>query len=559
MTGTIPSWAAGSLYRTGPGQCTVKDTRYGKDGIYYISHWFDGLAHTHRFDIVPSQEGEYANGQPEVKVMYSSRRQSEELAKYIQKKGAGRLYTFGQKADPCVGLYSKFMSVWKNGDINRDRQRLENVSVTVQTPIPGLPGHTNSINRDTKAPNISGHRANSVWLATDTCSLRQLDASTLEPVGFETQVVLHPELTGPLSSAHSHRDPVTGDYFNYNLHMAKTATYRIFRVSASTGKTDILATIQKSNLMPAYIHSFYLSESFVTLCVPSSHLAWKGLKIAWNRNVLDAIVPFDEKLVCKWFVVDRLHGQGVVAEFETPAGFFFHTINSFEEQVKMATDGTTKQVDLYCDVVEFPNTDIMRLLYYDVMLNRNDSTKAIWGSDIGKNLHPRFARWKFRVDTPAASSSMDKKRRIKKPSPKPEKVVAILGPHIGELPTINPAYQTKRYRYVYSLPNRGRSTMLDTLVKTDIDTGNVIFWNNLQGHTPSEAIFVARPGAKEEDDGVLLSVVLDGTQEKSYLLCLDAKTMTEMGRADVNFAIGFGFHGVHVTEGSDGMKSFGPL
>lgn len=482
------------------------------------------------------------------------------MVRYIQENGAGRLYTFGQKADPCVGLYSKFMSVWKKGDIHRDRQRLENVSVTVQTPIPGLSGYTPpSTSEDSKAPENSGHRGKSVWLATDTCSLKELDASTLEPIGFKTQVALHPDLIGPLSSAHSHRDPITGDYYNYNLHMAKIATYRIFRVSASTGRTEILAKIRSSKLMPAYIHSFYMSESFVTLCVPSSHLAWKGLKVAWNRNVLDAIEPFDEKRLCKWFVVDRLHGRGVVAEFETPAGFFFHTINSFEEQAKRAADGTITQVDLYCDVVEFPNTDIMRLLYYDVMLNREGRTGSIWGSDIGKNLHPRLARWKFKIDLPTVSSSADKKQKIGLSPHKPEKVVAILGPHMGELPTINPAYQTKRHRYVYSLPNRGRSTMLDTLVKTDIDTGNVVFWNNPHGHTPSEGIFVARPGATEEDDGVLLTVVLDGTQRTSYLLCLDAKTMTEMGRADVDFAIGFGFHGVHVAETADGTPAFGPL
>ena len=52
-----------------------------------------------------------------------------------------------------------------------------------------------------------------------------------------------------------------------------------------------------------------------------------------------------------------------------------------------------------------------------------------------------------------------------------------------------------------------------------------------------------RDGA--EDDGVLLSVVLDGPAHTSYLLCLDARTMEELGRAEADFAIGAGFHGVH--------------
>jgi torulene dioxygenase len=85
-------------------------------------------------------------------------------------------------------------------------------------------------------------------------------------------------------------------------------------------------------------------------------------------------------------------------------------------------------------------------------------------------------------------------------------------------------------------------------VKTDMVTREALFWDIPHGHSPGEAIFVPRPGAAEEDedDGVLLSVVLDGHSRKSYLLCLDARTMTETGRAEVGFAVALGFHGVHV-------------
>src|SRR5690625_969179 len=66
VKGKIPSFAAGSLYRTGPGQSAVEDTARG---THYVSHWFDGFAHTHKFDIVaPEEEG------GETTVVYSSRR-----------------------------------------------------------------------------------------------------------------------------------------------------------------------------------------------------------------------------------------------------------------------------------------------------------------------------------------------------------------------------------------------------------------------------------------------------------------------------------------------------
>jgi torulene dioxygenase len=48
---------------------------------------------------------------------------------------------------------------------------------------------------------------------------------------------------------------------------------------------------------------------------------------------------------------------------------------------------------------------------------------------------------------------------------------------------------------------------------------------------------------------VLLTVVLDGIAEKSYLLVLDAKDLSEMGRAEMQGPMAFGFHGAHKAAG----------
>ena len=56
-------------------------------------------------------------------------------------------------------------------------------------------------------------------------------------------------------------------------------------------------------------------------------------------------------------------------------------------------------------------------------------------------------------------------------------------------------------------------------------------------------MFVAAPGAAGEDEGVLLSVVLDAPRETSFLLVLDATDLGEIARARVPHAIPFGFHG----------------
>jgi torulene dioxygenase len=57
---------------------------------------------------------------------------------------------------------------------------------------------------------------------------------------------------------------------------------------------------------------------------------------------------------------------------------------------------------------------------------------------------------------------------------------------------------------------------------------------------------VPSPEGVDEDDGVLLSVVLDGFDETSYLVCLDTRTMKELGRAECDWAVGIGTHGAHI-------------
>ncbi|KAK0732894.1 carotenoid oxygenase [Lasiosphaeria miniovina] len=547
VAGQIPSWAAGSLFRTGPGIYKIEGTSVG---TFYTSHWFDGLAHTHRFDIVSGDQGP-------VKVFYSSRRQSEQMMEHIKENGGRKYYSFGQRSDPCLGLFSKIMSSWQAARVPQDEKWIENINVVVHPDLPGLDAAAGNLVDTGKAQarlptgktavtiTAGGHRAatlKNLWIATDNAMLKQVDPESLEPIGFTTQKTLHPDLKGPLSCAHAQRDPDTGDLFNWNQEFGRQTVYRIFRVKAATGETDVMATIQGPGVKAAYIHSFYLTPSFVVLCIPSSHVGLGGIKIAWERNVIDAIEPFDSHKKCKWFVVDRLHGKGVVASFETDAGFFFHTVNAFEEQdVVDVRDGTTS---LFCDVIEYASLDVMSSLYYDVLLQKDKAAEKFWSNDQrARDTMTHMARYHFRVPSPTEETKMDGAT----PSQAVAKQLDIPAPHCGELPTINPNFATRRHRYVYSLPYWGRSTSMDGIVKTDTLTREALFWDIPPGHSPGEAIFVPRPGGTDEDDGVLLSVVLNGNTRTSFLLCLDAKTMVEAGRAEVGFAVAFGFHGTHVA------------
>ncbi len=483
---------------------------------------------------------------------------------YIKQNGDRKFFSFGQRRDPCLGLFSKIMSTWRAMRAKPEDKVIENLNVAVHPNLPGLdPGNTSIIPikpppSSSTSSTAGGHRAalpRNLWVTTDNSTLKQIDPETLEPIGFAAQTALHPDLIGPTSCAHAQRDPITGDIFNFNLQFGRESTYRIFRVSAATGKTDILAAIRGPDVAPAYIHSFFLSSSFVILCVPSSHLGFRGMRVVWERNLLDAIEPFDKSKKCKWYVVDRLHGRGLVAQFETDAGFFFHSVNAFEERDEQDLEsGTTSIIS---DIIEYPNFEVMYSLYYDVLLDKNGAGKTFWSDERrAKDTLPTLARYRLRVPfvqegEPEPKSGLAAAEKDSLLSDTIDfsisRLFGIPNPHCGELPTINPRFATRRYRYVYSLALLGTSKLGDGIVKTDMDTKEVVFANVPVGHSPGEAIFVPRPDGTEEDDGVLLSVVLDGERKTSYLLCLDARDMTELGRAEIGFAIGLGFHGAHVT------------
>jgi carotenoid cleavage dioxygenase-like enzyme len=63
------------------------------------------------------------------------------------------------------------------------------------------------------------------------------------------------------------------------------------------------------------------------------------------------------------------------------------------------------------------------------------------------------------------------------------------------------------------------------------------------GCFPSEPVFIERPGAKDEDDGVILSGVVGTGGQRSFLLVLDATDFTELARAIIPSRLPQSSHG----------------
>jgi torulene dioxygenase len=503
VLGDIPAYAAGTLYRTGPGKSQVES----KDGqLFQLSHWFDGFSQTHRFQIISSEAS--------TRVIYNSRFSTDELIEHVRTTGELGKFGFGQKRDPCKSVFNKVQTEYEppSGPSSK------NIGVTLSVNMPGM---DQDLNQSTERW-ANGIR--SLYAKTDYNGFKKLDPETLEPIGLATQDALHPDLSGPLSGSHARSDPVTGDMYNYNLDLGAESTYRVFGVSASTGKTTILATFTG---VPAYVHSLFITENYVLLCVWNAHINPSELA---NGSFMDSITPTDPSKPAKWYVVDRKHGKGLVATYDSPAFFCFHTINAWEEPSK---EDPTK-TDIVADLVRTDNVEFLKLLYYENLKSSLPSAKA-YAANRDEALRTTVTRFRLPA-LPSAPNTEALSATIEWSACK------ALSP---ELPTMNPAFVTKEYRYSYATTFRGESTLTDAIMKFDCETQETTLWAR-HGHSPGEPIFVADPNGTNEDDGVLLSVVLDGLKGYSYLLCLDARNLTELGRAEVKGVVGFGFHGQHV-------------
>ncbi|KAI5268926.1 hypothetical protein E4T47_07403 [Aureobasidium subglaciale] len=530
VSGYIPAYCAGVLYRNGLGPLEVQTRQQHK--TFKTNHWFDCLAQVHRFQILAPTKNDSS-----VRVWHNSRRTCDGLIKQITETGDMSGITFAARYEPCKTFFKKLQSVFYSMHSPNETPDSVNICVTPSLNMPGF-----SINASKKSGAKDSGKVQTLINKTDATVVQALDPETLEPLGIARQTVLHPDLKGALSGAHAKVCPKTGDWYNFNLDFGRTGTYRVFMVSATTEKTEILATIATT---PAYLHSSFLRDNYFVLCVWNSHISAGGVSILWKQNICEALSTFDSTKTTKWYVIDRKPasqgGKGLVSTFDSDPFFCFHTINAYE----VTSEDDPKSIDIVADLCAYDNTDVLQRFYIDNLRSDSPTAKAYSHPD-NANSKAYFRSFKL-PGINIASSPTDAKRAIN--VARGDKGLA------PELPSINHAFRGRDYRYVYGVTDTGKSTFFDGLVKYDTKTNAPAAVWSVHGHSAGEPIFIADPDAEaeEEDAGVLITAVLDGANERSHLLVLDAKDLKEVGRATMtgergSCHIGFGFHGAHVRD-----------
>ncbi|ELR21057.1 betacarotene 15,15'-monooxygenase 1, putative [Acanthamoeba castellanii str. Neff] len=391
----------------------------------------------------------------------------------------GDFITFGP--DPCKSTFDKLSSIF-----------------SMYLPADPQTGG-DAINIGVTIKRIQGQLYNQ----TDANMLMPFDPQTLKTSGKRaTFEQFDKRLKGPFSSAHGQYDATRKEYINYVCDIGVGATYTIFAIP-DEAEARVLCTFKAPNI--SYMHSFALTENYFVLQAWPLYIS--APKLLWHKAVLEAMSWHGEDNA-RFYVVDRNTGE-LVHAYETPAAFCFHNINAWEED-----DGNK----IVMDLTLYDDSSLINDLLIDRILSAS----------------PKYERGALVRFTLKNVLRPTQPRKVKK---------QVVYANTVELPRINVNWHMKPYTYVYGMSMSETDTsFLERIIKFNVRTGEKLVWM-AEGLYPAEPIFIAAPGATDEDDGVLLSIVLSGATAKSFLLVLDAKDLSELARAQLPHHIPFGFHG----------------
>nr|CAB3265688.1 RPE65 RPE65 homolog [Phallusia mammillata] len=499
IKGSIPLWLKGEVIRNGPGEFEL--------GGDTFDHYFDGHALLHKFII--------ENGV----VSYKSKFLKSESFKHNHAHNRLLYGTFGHASfpDPCKNMFSRLFT-----------------QMTVSPP------------QDACNVNIAA-LGDAHYTITDAGHAFRINPETLET---ENKLNFKKLLNLPITTAHPHHD-ANGDYFNIGTMFGANACYCIVKVpSCKFAEVDPMQQLEvhskiplDDQFQPTYFHSFGLTRNHIVLHDQNLRInIFKLLASGYTWNSILSCLVEDLKRPSIFHIVEKETGKQIPITFVAKAKFCFHFINCHEVE-------ENGKHFLVIDMIasDKPNTgwnlwSVEKLKKGEITALPENMTKAI------RFLLP-LSTESLVVGQAVTSFGCEASAKLQEDGSvflEPE-ILSRNAPSSIELPRINYVYNGLKYRYFYTIGHE-KVFPSDQLVKVDIETKQAKIWQQ-ENCVPSEPIFVARPGSTAEDDGILLSTVINLEQGKPvFMVILDASDMTEIARAEVDTVVPFPLHGIFKTK-----------
>lgn len=545
----FPSWLKnGALLRNGPGLFGTKERRY--------SHVFDGLAKLTRYSLIETENGEQ-------KIKFSAKFIRSAMYKGIVEQ---------KKIPPSV----------TTGPIKPDWSLTEGIWAAVNSKaFDNVPVNLHQL----------GGRKSGKWVGvTDAPIVVEFDPDTLSTKGrleYGAAGNKSAEFKGArsdakiggyelFSTAHPKSTADGEGTLNYFLEAGLTTnTALMVKVNSDLERTIVGKVPLGFGQIP-YVHEISLTadDKYAVLCIfplnanPSKmangrgflpQLEWKGAED--GGSTLIHVFDLD--------AVSSAYGEGQstpdlspVASYEAPPQFAYHHVNCYATQ-----DGSNQ---LVLDLSAYDSPDIISgegaFAYVDVVKNAELRRKKM-----------AKAAETYRYSLPLPGPGTRLHGSGSGPMKVQPEVLAAVDArgkrYDSELLRIHPERLGRPYRYSYGFTayageGEREGNWLDwAVVKLDTHaaaSGEAVtakVWRQ-RGVFTSEPIFVPSPEnhrrrgddramrykrdekeEEEEDDGVLLVQAFDAARMDSFLLCLDARSMTELARAYTGLTCPISFHG----------------
>jgi len=275
VSGEIPAWIEGNLYRNGPGRVNLDKP---------MAHWFDGLAMLHKYRI---EKG---------KVSYLSRFLDCRAFRSFQETGKMLFSDFA--TDPCRSLFGKFMTAFSKDPLTTDSAKVN-----------------------------LGKIGDDFFAFGEPLMQIQFDPETLKTMGsFDYGI----KSSAAMTTAHPHRD---GDVsYNLIVHYGAINYYAIYATDKAKNTRKVASV---PVVYPSYLHSFGLSPKYFIIAefpfvVPSIKL------VARFRPFIENFTWRKGKKA-KFYLIDRISGK-VEHVIKVPPFFAFHHVNAFERGEELVVD-----------------------------------------------------------------------------------------------------------------------------------------------------------------------------------------------------------------------------
>ena len=189
----------------------------------------------------------------------------------------------------------------------------------------------------------------------------------------------------------------------------------------------------------------------------------------------------------RFAIFPRFGTEEDVKWFEAKSTYVLHWMNAYEEGDEVVLDGYFQ---------DRPNPPPLKWW-------PKRPGKVMAAIDL-KSLQTRLHRWRFNMKTGEVTEHH-------------------LDEEIVEFGTFNQRYAGVKNRYYYSVYNKPGWFLFSGLMKHDLETGETARYDFGKKRYGSEAPFVPRIGATEEDDGYLITFITDMKENRSECVLLDAR------------------------------------